>query len=184
MACQKMACQNQPPIVASSPTPAPVSSAQNVYRNDLLGFEFRYPEKDFVVDPLTKVPPSEAGQIATIEIWTKEHYQKLKAGAYKGGTEYPANVQVAVYQNPKKLDLQNWVQQNNRFAAPQQFKMTPISGQTGITFQSSGLYEHEHLAFRSNDAITLITLSKTGYGNNDATYRAAFDQIIRTFKKI
>ncbi|MEP0981025.1 hypothetical protein [Leptolyngbya sp. FACHB-17] len=179
-----MACQNQPSIVASSPTLAPVSSAQDVYRNDRLGFEFRYPEKDFVVDPSTKVPPTEADKIATIEIWTKERYQKLKAGAYEGGTEYPANVQVAVYQNSKKLDLQNWIQQNNRFAAPQQFRTTTISGQTGIAFQSSGLYEHEHIAFQSDDEITLVTLSKTGYGNNDAAYRTAFDQIIRTFKKI
>ncbi|WP_348245383.1 hypothetical protein [Leptolyngbya sp. DQ-M1] len=177
-----MACQNQPPIVVSSPTS--VSSTQNVYRNDRLRFEFRYPEKDFVVDPLTKSPPTEADAIATVEVWTKEHYQKLKAGAYEGGTEYPANVQVAVYQNPKKLDLQNWVQQNDRFAAPQQFKTTTIVGQTGIAFQSSGLYEHEHIAFQSDDEITLITLSKTGHGNNDATYRTAFDQIIRTFQRI
>ncbi|MGG6265517.1 hypothetical protein ACQ4M3_05870 [Leptolyngbya sp. AN03gr2] len=185
MAGTIMACQQQPLIVASSPTPAQVSSAQSIYRNDRLGFEFHYPEKNFVIDPLTKVPPTEADAIATIEIWTQEHYQKLKAGAYEGGTEYPANVQVAVYQNPKKLDLQNWVQQNHRFAAPQQFKTTTIAGQTGVAFQSNGLYEHEHIAFRSaDDEVVLITLSKTGYGNRDATYRTVFDQIVRSFKQI
>ncbi|BAS56934.1 MULTISPECIES: hypothetical protein [Leptolyngbya] len=184
-----IACETKSPTIENSPENSPTPAAQvasaGVYRNDRLGFEFRYPEKNFVVDPQTKVPPTEELTIATIEIWTQQQYQKLKAGAYEGGTEYPANVQVAVYQNPKQLDLQNWVAQNNRFSAPKQFKPTTIAGRSGIAFQSSGLYEHEHIAFRSADReITLITLAKIGDSNNDSAYQTAFDQIIRSFKKI
>lgn len=179
-------CQTQAQTTASSAAvSAQAAPTEGIYRNARLGFQFSYPKKSFVVDLSTKVPPQDSTRIASIEIWTQQHYQKLKAGAYEGGTEYPANVQVAVYQNPKKLGLRNWVQHSDRFAAPTQFKSTTIAARSGITFQSTGLYEHEHVAFQSSDTqIILITLSKTGYGNNDAIYRTAFDQIIRSFQKV
>lgn len=187
-------CQTQSPLTniprsdatPSSPTPSvQASPTQELYRNNRLGFQFSYPKKNFVVDSSTKVPPTEPALIAAIEVWTQQHYQKIKAGAYEGGTEYPANVQVAIYRNSQKLGLQQWAQKSNRFAAPSGFQATTVAGRAGIAFRSSGLYEHEHVAFQSGDAqIILIALSKTGYGNNDATYRTAFDQIVRSFKML
>jgi hypothetical protein len=186
-----IACQAPSSIVAA-PIPIQSSTTQGTYRNPQLGFEFSYPKQNFVVDSKTQVPPNDPAlsqavsaelRFALIEIWTNQHYQKIKAGAYEGGTEYPANVQVAVYQNPKKLELQNWVKQSDRFSVATQFKSVTVAKRPGIAFRSSGLYEHEHFAFKSDKArIVLITLSKTGYGSNDAIYRTAFDQIVRSFR--
>lgn len=177
-----VACQTPPPTPISPSASVSASPGLEVYRHEQ--FQFSYPVEDFVVDPLTQVPPNESALISAVEVWSQEHYRKIKAGEYAGGTEYPANVQIAVYQNPQRLELQRWVQQSNRFSIPTQFIATTIAGEPGIAFQSTGLYEHEHVAFNSSDTeIILITLSKTGYSNHDANYRTAFDQIIRSFEQ-
>lgn len=183
IACQPQSLTNQNEAASSPTVSVQPSPKQGIYRNDRLGFQFRYPQKNFVIDASTKVPPIEPSLIAAIEVWTQQHYDKIKSGAYEGGTEYPANVQIAVYQNPQKLQLQQWIQQSNRFASPKDFTETTVAGRSGVAFQSTGLYEHEHVAIQADQAqIILITLSKIGYGNQDATYRTAFDQIVRSFQ--
>jgi hypothetical protein len=164
-------------------TPKPVAQNQGTYRSDRYHFRFSYSGKDFVIDNKISTPRNNVdAPLAAIDIWTKQQAQKIRAGAYEGGTEYPANVQVNVYNNPRKLSLQKWVQQSNQFTGSRDFKPAKIAGQPGIKFQSSGLYEHENVVFVSpKDArIIVISLSKNG-GNNDAIYRRAYQQVINSF---
>ncbi|PMB18539.1 hypothetical protein CEN40_14730 [Fischerella thermalis CCMEE 5205] len=183
-----IACQPQSlPKVTSSENPIPaanlVSQKQAIYRSDRYGFQFSYSPKDFVVDEKTNKPSSKDNLLTTIDIWTQQHAKKIRSGAYAGGTEYPANVSVRVYKNPQNLPLQKWVQQSNQFGITRDFKNTKIAGKNAIAFQSSGLYENENIIFsipRSSHMI-VITFAKTNYGNNDAIYKKAFDQVVNTF---
>ncbi|MBF2004015.1 MAG: hypothetical protein IGS49_00680 [Chlorogloeopsis fritschii C42_A2020_084] len=193
-----IACQPESPIVSSSPasaasnrevsqskpsTPKPVPQNKAIYKSDRFGFQFSYPSNIFVVDDKTKIPSSNNAPLAAIQIWTQEHAKKIGSGAYEGGTEYPANVSVTVANNPQKLPLQKWVKQSNQFGVTRAFKDTKIAGQNAIAFQSSGLYENEHVVFTSPNGsnIIVITFGKTGYGNNDAIYQKAFDQVVNSF---
>lgn len=153
------------------------------YRSDRFHFRFSYSPKDFVIDHKISTPRNNVdAPLAAIDIWTKQHAQKIRAGAYEGGTEYPANVQVAVYNNPRKLPLQKWVQQSNQFTGSRDFKPAKIAGRTGIKFQSSGLYENENVVFVSpkDSRIIVVSLSKNGT-NNDAIYRRAYQQVVNSF---
>lgn len=162
-------------IIISPPTNQAIAkeiavAKPGTYRSDRFHFRFSYSPKDFVIDNKISTPRNNVDSpLVAIDIWTKQHAQKIRAGAYEGGTEYPANVQVAVYNNPRKLSLQKWVQQNNQFTGSRDFKPAKIAGQTGIKFQSSGLYEHENVVFISpkDSRIIVVSLSKNG-GNNDA----------------
>ncbi|MBD2301176.1 hypothetical protein [Nostoc sp. FACHB-190] len=161
-----------------------LAQASGVYRSDRFRFRFGYSNKDFVIDNKISTPKNNVGEpLAAIDIWTKQHAQKIRAGAYAGGTEYPANVQVAVYNNPRKFSLQQWIKQSNQFSATRDFKSAKIAGQTGVKFYSSGLYENEHVAFISpkDSRIIVVSLSKTGYGNDDAVYRRAYQQVVNSF---
>jgi len=161
-----------------------VSQKQGAYRSDRFNFRFNYSPKDFVIDNKISTPRNNVdAPLVAVDIWTKQHAQKIRAGAYEGGTEYPANVQVAVYNNPQKISLQKWIQQSNKFTGGRDFKAAKIAGQTGVKFQSSGLYEHENVAFISpkDSRIIVVSLSKTGYGNNDAIYRRAYQQVVNSF---
>ncbi|AFY48243.1 hypothetical protein Nos7524_2401 [Nostoc sp. PCC 7524] len=171
-------------IAASKSTPKPVSQNQAIYRSDRFRFQFSYSVQDFAIDNQLSTPRNNVNSpLATIDIWTKNHAQKIRAGEYEGGTEYPANVHITINNNPRKLSLQNWVKQSNQFSATRNFQSARMAGQRGIKFQSSGLYENEHVAFVSprDSRIIVLTLSKTGYGNNDAIYRQAYQQVINSF---
>ncbi|HIK03386.1 MAG TPA: hypothetical protein IGS40_01515 [Trichormus sp. M33_DOE_039] len=157
---------------------------QGIYRSDRFKFQFSYSSKYFVIDNKISTPSNQIDSpLASIDIWTKNHAQKIRNGEYAGGTEYPANVSITVNNNPKKLPLQIWVKQSNQFSDTRNFQSARIAGQTGIKFQSSGLYENENVAFVNprDGRIIVIKLSKTNYGNNDALYRRAYHQVINSF---
>ncbi|MBD2493602.1 hypothetical protein [Nostoc sp. FACHB-280] len=182
-----IACQSPVHSSVTKQAAKPVvtlAQASGVYRSDRFRFRFSYSTQDFVIDSKLSTPRNNVdGSLAAIDIWTKQHAQKIRAGAYEGGTEYPANVQVAVYNNPRKFSLQNWIKQSSQFSATRDFKSAKIAGQTGVKFYSSGLYENEHVAFISpkDSRIIVVSLSKTGYGNNDAIYRRAYQQVMNSF---
>lgn len=170
-------------VAVEKSTPKVAAQKPGTYRSDRFGFRFSYSPKDFVIDGRISTPRNNVdGPLIAIDIWTKQHAQKIREGAYEGGTEYPANVQVAVYNNPRKLPLQKWVQQSNQFTASRDFKPARIARQTGIKFQSSGLYEQENVVFNSpkDSRIILVSLSKNG-SNNDAIYRRAYQQVVNSF---
>ncbi len=172
----------KPVVLLDKSTPKPVAQ-QAIYRSDRFRFRFSY-SKDFVIDNQISTPRNNVNTpLTAVDIWTKQHAQKIRAGAYEGGTEYPANVQVAVYNNPRKFSLQKWVKQSNEFTGSRDFKSAKIAGQTGVKFQSSGLYENENVAFISpkDSRIIVVSLSKTGYGNNDTIYRRAYQQVVNSF---
>lgn len=181
------------PVVASSLTTredvrleksTPKILAQNlgVYRSDRFKFRFTYPQ-DFVIDRNITTPANGVGApLASVDIWTKQHAQKIRTGAYQGGTEYPPNVKVRVFNNPQKLTLENWVKQSNQFSQTRDFRTARIAGGTGIKFQSSGLYESENVIFVNprDSRLIVISLSKNGT-NNDAIYRRAYQQVVNSF---
>ncbi len=167
---------------------------QAVYEVDRYGFQFSYSPSQFVVVPSQQAPLSNPSALSTINIWTKQHYQKIKSGAYQG-SEYPANVTVSVHRNPQQLPLQQWVQQNNWFVQAKGFQeragsteLDPngTARQKGLFFTSTGLYERENIVFKSpkDSNIIVISLAKTNYGNSDAIYRKAFSAAISSLKPI
>ncbi|BAY13453.1 hypothetical protein [Calothrix sp. NIES-2098] len=172
--------------VVSLDVPKPVPPDQTSYRSRL-GFSFGYSLNSFVVEEKIASRTNNVNSpLGTVDIWTKKHAQKIRAGEYAGGTEYPANVRIAVYRNNRKLPLQKWVKQSNEFSVTREFKTAKIAGQTGIKFKSSGLYENEHVVFGNpkNSRIIVVTLSKTGYGDNDAHYQIAYQQLVDSFRLI
>jgi hypothetical protein len=166
--------------------PKPVPPDQTGYRSRL-GFSFGYSLNSFAIEE--KISNSKNNinfPLGTIDIWTKKHAQQIRAGEYAGGTEYPANVRISVYNNRRKLPLQKWVQQSNQFVATREFKTAKIAGRNGIKFKSSGLYENEHVVFAhpKNSRIIVVTLSQTGSGDDDALYQTAYKQIVNSFSLI
>lgn len=182
-----IACQAQVstplPTVAVSPKPliamAPLPSGAALYHSDRLGLQFSYVADQFVVIE-NSIPAPDVTVLGVIQVWTAAHDQAIQAGAYEGGTEYPANVSVTVLPNPKRLSLTDWIQQTDWFVAPHDSTATTAASQPAIAFQSSGLYDQEHVALADPDgtAIVLVTLNKTGYRENDVPYQAVYQQIV------
>jgi hypothetical protein len=158
-----------------------IAQNQGSYRNSTFRLKFNYSGQEFVVDPLTTKPSSNLN-LLVLDLWTKKHAQKIKFGAYQGGTEYPANVQVKIYYNPRKLSLQNWVKQSQDFAAPKKFSTVKIAGQNAIQFESSGLYEHKNIALvnSKNSHIIVVSLAQVGSGYDDPAYRRVYQQVINS----
>jgi len=181
-----IACQAEAPsalpTVAVSPTPvvktATLPSGNATYQSDRFGFHFTYAADQFVAKAETDLEPDVVA-LEAIQLWTTKHDQEINAGAYEGGTEYPANVSVTVQPASNRLSLQDWVQQSNWFSESRNIKETTIAGQAAIAFQSSGLYEADHVALATPDgaAIVLVTFNKI---NDDAgnPYQALFEQIV------
>lgn len=199
VALSAIACQqNSPqPLPSESPasdssnvitppakSPQPTSSNKGIYRSDRFDFQFSYASDEFVIDEALATPANNVDSpLETIDIWTENHAQKIRAGEYEGGTEYPANVSVTVSENLQNLSLREWVEQSNQFAIPSEFQNTTVAGQSAIAFQSSGLYENENVVFTSPDKsqIITVTFSKINYGDHDAIYQKAFEQVKGSF---
>lgn len=181
-----IACQAEAPsplpTVAVSPTPAvetaTLPSGNATYQSDRFGFNFTYAADQFVAKAETNLGPDVVA-LEAIQLWTTKHDQEINAGAYEGGTEYPANVSVTVQPASNGLTLQDWVQQSDWFSESRNIKETTLAGQAAIAFQSSGLYEADHVALATPDgaAIVLVTLNKI---NDDAgnPYQTLFEQIV------
>ncbi|BAY23451.1 hypothetical protein NIES2100_32160 [Calothrix sp. NIES-2100] len=172
--------------VVSLDAPKPIAPDQVGYRSSL-GFGFGYSLNSFVIEEKISHPRNKLNYpLGTVDIWTNQHAQQILSGEYAGGTEYPANVRISVYRNIRKLPLQKWVQQSNQFVATREFKPAKIAGQNGIKFKSSGLYENEHVIFShpKDSRIIVMTLSKTGSGNDDASYQTVYQQIVDSFSLI
>ncbi|MDL5056234.1 hypothetical protein [Geitlerinema calcuttense] len=187
VAASAIACQPEEPIANTPPVHSPgnsISDGRGIYQSDRFDFQFSYPSDEFTIDETLTAPNNgAASSLATVDIWTKEHAQKIKSGAYEGGAEYPANVSITVSENPQNLSLRAWVEQSNQFSITRDFQDTTVAGQSAIAFQSSGLYENDHLVFANPDRseIVTVTFSKIDYGNHDATYQKAFEQVKRSF---
>ncbi len=181
-----IACQAESPTalptVAVSSAPivetATIPSGNATYQSDRFGFHFTYADDQFVAKAETDLGPDVVA-LEAIQIWTTEHDQEINAGDYEGGTEYPANVSITVQPAPNGLTLQDCVQQSDWFSESRNIKETTVAGQAAIAFQSSGLYEADHVALATPDgaAIVLVTLNKI---NDDAgnPYQTLFEQIV------
>lgn len=170
--------------VISLNTPKPIPPDATNHRSRW-GFTFGYSLNSFVVQEKISNSKNKVNSLlGTIDIWTKKHAQQIRAGAYAGGAEYPANIQISVYSNKSKLPLQNWIKKNNRFVEIREVQTTKIAGQNGIKFKSSGLYDNEHIVFFSpkNSRIIVVSLSKFGSGSDDAAYQAAYNLIVDSLK--
>lgn len=154
---------------------------QGSYRNSTFRLKFNYSGQEFVIDPLTTKPSSNLN-LLVLDFWTKKHVQRIKSGAYQGGAEYPSNVKMKIYYNPRKLSLQNWVKQSQDFAAPKKFSNVRIAGQNAIQFESSGLYENKNIALVNpkNSQIIVVSLAQMGSGSDDSAYRRVYQQVINS----
>ncbi|MBD2208475.1 hypothetical protein H6G27_01140 [Nostoc linckia FACHB-104] len=161
----------------------PIPPDATAYRSRW-GFSFGYSLNSVAIEEKIAARTNNANSLlGTIDVWTQEHAQKIRNGAYEGGSEYPANIRITVYNNRRKLPLQKWIKQSNQFVATGGFKNTQIAGRNGLKFTSSGLYENEHVAFvkPKDSRIIVVTLSKSGASNNDSTYQIAYQFLLDSF---
>lgn len=172
------------PSASSSPlASSPAATATNRYDNPSIGLGFTYPQ-DFVVDDAATTQPPESAT-ALIELWQQERFEAIQAGEYEGGTEFPPNVQITVYDNPDRLSLQDWVaRQNQQFTQPQDFQTRTIANQPALTFASTGLYEHENVVLQGRDETEVIgiSLATVGVEAVDEPNRRAFDQVLSSLE--
>ncbi|QYO64158.1 hypothetical protein [Leptolyngbya sp. 7M] len=156
---------------------------QTEYHQEQNRFSFAYPD-DFVVDARQPGLTSSADTPEmTLELWQRSKYDAIQAGAYADGAEPPPNVQIAVYRNPQRLALMDWIGRSNRFVQSGDFQSQMVAGQEAIAFRSSGLYEHENVVFSNTDGteVMVISLAKVGIDSIDAPNQRAFEQVLATF---
>lgn len=169
---------------AAEATTETTTTEQSRYTNELFNFSFVYPN-DFVLDnsqTSSGTTPEEDPQL-TLDLWQREQFEQIQAGAYEGGTEYPPNVQVAVYLNRDRLPLEEWVKQSNRFVLLGELQTQTIAGQEALTFSSDGLYRSNNIVFptANGDAIVVISGAEIGVAELDEPNQRAFEQVISTF---
>jgi len=194
MAVVAIACQTPSSTVEAANNPAPSDAiAQSsdspiesepsdftVYESDRLGLSFNVPG-GFTVDNSLESAEIEGeydfrGQI---ELWSDADYEDIQAGAYEGGTEYPPNVSVTVYNNPEQVSLQNWAEGHNRFVMIEEYSTAMVAGQEAIAFTSDGLYRSENIVFSSPNSEDIVVIS---YAQGGEGYEQAFQKIISTFE--
>jgi hypothetical protein len=197
MAVLAIACQS-PPSSTVEATNNPASSeaiAQStdsstqaeqsdstVYASDRLGFSFTVPD-GFILDNSLESAEIEAeydfrGQI---ELWSNVDHEAIQAGAYEGGTEYPPNVSITVYNNPEQRSPQDWVEGSNRFLRLGEYSTVTVAGQEAIAFESDGLYRNQEVVFPSANGVDIIVIS---YAKGSEGYEQAFQEVISTFEFI
>jgi hypothetical protein len=196
MAVVAIACQAPPSSTveaANNPAPADAiaqssnstteteSSNSDVYESDRLGFSFDVPD-GFTVDNSLESAEIEGeydfrGQI---ELWSDADYADVQAGAYEGGTEYPPNVSITVYNNPEQ-SLQAWAEGHNRFVMIGEYSAVIVAGQEAIAFDSEGLYRNKNIVFSSPNGEDIVVIS---YAEGGEGYEQAFQEIISTFEFI
>lgn len=156
-------------------------SRQKSYKSNR-GFQFQYPE-GYVVES-KKIPDQVTRRaIEVIDLWTQRDHDRIQAGTFQN-SELPANINVTVLQNPKRLPLKIWALQSNQFVSPKNFQSLSIANQTAISFSSTGLYEHETVVVPKpkSSEVVVISFAKLGIPQNDRAYQPAFQQILSTFK--
>ncbi|NJO66596.1 MAG: hypothetical protein HC832_03550 [Leptolyngbyaceae cyanobacterium RM1_405_57] len=106
------------------------SSNSTVYESDRLGFSFKVPN-GFTIDNSLESAEIEAEYDfrGHIELWSNADYEAIQAGAYEGGTEYPPNVSITVYNNPEQRSPQDWVEGSNRFLRLGEYSTVMVAGQ-------------------------------------------------------
>jgi hypothetical protein len=196
MAVVAIACQTPPSSTVEAPNAAPpeaIAQSSNspignepsdstVYESDRLGFSFSIPD-GFTVDNLLESAEIEAeydfrGQI---ELWSTADHEAIQAGAYEGGTEYPPNVSITVYNNPERRSPQDWVEGSNRFLRLGEYSTVMVAGQEAIAFTSDGLYRNENIVFSSPHSENIVVVS---YAEGGEGYEQAFQEVILTFEFI
>ncbi|NJN58573.1 MAG: hypothetical protein HC879_14300 [Leptolyngbyaceae cyanobacterium SL_5_9] len=144
MAVVAIACQSPSSSTVEAPSAAPSEAiAQSndlteaepqgglaIYESDRLGFSFTVPE-GFTIDNSLESAEIEAeydfrGQI---ELWSNADHEAIQAEAYEGGTEYPPNVSITVYNNPERRSPQDWVESSNRFLRLGEYRTVMVAGQ-------------------------------------------------------
>jgi hypothetical protein len=155
-------------------------SDSTVYESDRLGFSFKVPD-GFTVDNSLESAEIE-GEFdfrGHIELWSNADYEDVQAGAYEGGTEYPPNVSITVYNNPEQLSPQDWVEGSNRFLRLGEYRTVTVAGQDAIAFESDGLYRNQEVVFPSSNGEDIIVIS---YAEGSEGYEQAFQEIVSTFE--
>jgi hypothetical protein len=190
-----IACQSPPSSTVEAPNPtssdaiaqssdAPAEAESQgglaIYESDRLGFSFTVPE-GFTIDNSLDSAEIEAeydfrGQI---ELWSNADDEAIQAGAYEGGTEYPPNVSITVYNNPERRLPQDWVEESNRFLRLGEYSTVMVAGQEAIAFTSDGLYRSENIVFSSPNSEDIIVIS---YAQGGEGYEQAFQEIVSTFE--
>ncbi|NJL40327.1 MAG: hypothetical protein HC899_28955 [Leptolyngbyaceae cyanobacterium SM1_4_3] len=156
------------------------SSNSTVYESDRLGFSFKVPN-GFTIDNSLESAEIEAEYDfrGHIELWSNADYEAIQAGAYEGGTEYPPNVSITVYNNPEQRSPQDWVEGSNRFLRLGEYSTVMVAGQEAIAFESDGLYRNQEVVFPSPNSEDIVVIS---YAEGSEGYEQAFQEIISTFE--
>ncbi|MBW4490219.1 MAG: hypothetical protein KME12_20755 [Trichocoleus desertorum ATA4-8-CV12] len=176
--------QPAPPstIGNSSPTPTQPSAPspnqeKNTFQSDRFGFSFQYPE-GFTPDNRSENQPPEAQEalLGRIEVWTREDYQAIASGPWKG--DYPASVTISVFDNAQKRPLAAWKEEG---LSRGEDKTITVAGQEALSYASTGLYEADNAIFASPDGRYVIHIHGA-YINPDDPMRQAYQKVVSSFK--
>lgn len=157
-------------------TADPAPTSQNTHTSQRFGFSFDY-SNELVLDSKGTTTASDS-----LSLWTQESYTKIQEGFYEGGAEYPPNITVSVHNNPKKQSLVDWA--NAYQPGVQNVQPITVSGQTGITYFSDGLYPSENVAFYHPKNGKIILLNVSYLDRETSPLVEPFQDIVSSFQLI
>lgn len=157
-----------PAQVTPQASPQIISKAGNTYQNPDLGITFEYPP-DYVVQ--VNQPQK------SVDIWQSQDYQAFKAGKFDSSAP-PGNLNITVDDNPQKLPVNEWIEQNSAFESPGNFAPKTVAGRKAVTFRSVGLLEFEHIAIPTEDGSRMIVISHP----EGEEHQQAFERVVSTLQ--
>ncbi len=120
--------------------PEPDAGVPTGYRSELGGIAFATPEEGLYMKEIEREGTVNPLSIVLVEN-TPENVALLD-GEGAEGREGPTSITVDVYENPDELPAEDWVQRDTNWTvANTSSTATTVSGQRGVTFSWSGLYE-------------------------------------------
>lgn len=156
-------------------------NSRNRYRSNSLGFSFEYPNSYMLDNSQENLKTSSEKTLrGRLELWQAADYRAIRSGKFQGGTEYPENLSISVYRNPKRLSLREWVKSSHDFVATRDFKVVSIAGQQALSFHSSGLYDSNNIVLTNTNSTEIISI-RAELDSNGANKRA-FQHIVSTLR--
>lgn len=156
------------------------TQTQATYMNERFNFRFRYPS-DLALDTSREVVRPQRGDTlrSQLSLWPQAVYDKIQAGDYEGGAEYPPDLSISVHRTPRNQSLAEWAEGYQ--PGIQNVQPIEVAGQPGISYQADGLYPSDNVAFYSPDR-QLIHLSASYLDPNDSPLRDAFPEVVSSFE--
>lgn len=158
-------------VAASPPANAVVSRRDVFYLSDRFGFRTLFPSGYIITPSETKPSTKPALPLQVLELWQQADFMKRDSLP-----ETPPIIHITVYNNFKPLPLTYWKGELSR----KDDQPLTVAGQTAIAYTSTGLYDSDHVLFRSRDARYVFRIT-VGYTDAKAPIRHTFQELLASF---